>query len=164
MERFVRDIMQTKVLTVHGDLPLHDLERTLLRGGVGSVPVVSREGALEGVVSRSDVVRQLSLEQSLAELGTDAFRDQASDAWAEESLEAIAAALGQRLARLTAQDLMIREVITAMPDEPLAQAAQRLLDHRIHRLPVLQDGRLVGILSSLDFVAEVARGGAPASG
>jgi CBS domain-containing protein len=157
MERLVRDVMQTKVVTVHGDLPLHDLERALLRGGVGSVPVVSREGALEGVVSRSDVVRQLSLEQSLAELGTDAFRDQASEAWAEESLEAIAAALGQRLARLTARDLMIHEVITATPDEPLVQAAQRLLEHRIHRLPVLEAGRLVGILGSLDFVAEFAR-------
>jgi CBS domain-containing protein len=163
MERLVRDAMQTKVVTVHGDLPLHDLERVLLRSGVTSAPVVSHEGALEGVVSRSDVVRQLSLEQSLAELGTDAFRDQASEDWAEESLEAIAAALGQRLAHLTAADLMIRDVITATPDESLIQAARRLLEHRIHRLPVLDGGRLVGILGSLDFVAEFTRDGDRAS-
>jgi CBS domain-containing protein len=53
---------------------------------------------------------------------------------------------------------MIREVFTTEPDEPLERAADRLLEHRIHRLPVLEKGRLVGMLSSLDFVALFASG------
>jgi CBS domain-containing protein len=153
MPDLVRDVMQTDVYTVTARISLPELEHAFLKERVGAVPVVSRDGALEGLVSRSDVVRQLSLEQSLAEAAQDAFREQSDEGWAEASMQAIGAAVGRRITSLCAGDIMIREVFTAQPDEPLERAADRLIEHRIHRLPVLENDRLVGMLSSLDFVA-----------
>ena len=153
MPYLVRDVMETAVYSVSASVSLPDLERAFLKERVGAVPVVARNGDLEGIVSRSDVVRQLSLEQSLAEVAGDVFREQSDEHWAEASAEAIGAAVGRRITSLRAGDIMIREVFTTEPDEPLERAADRLLEHRIHRLPVLQQGRLVGMLSSLDFVA-----------
>ena len=65
--RRARDLMSGPPRTVRPDTSLADLERALLDAGVGGFPVVE-DGRLVGVVSRSDVVRQLSVEQSLAEL------------------------------------------------------------------------------------------------
>jgi CBS domain-containing protein len=158
MPHLVRDVMETAVYSVTANVSLRDPEHAFLRERVGAVPVLTRDGDLEGIVSRSDVVRQLSLEQSLAEVAGDALREQSDEHWAEASIQAIGAAVGHRITSLRAGDIMIREVFTTEPDEPLERAADRLLEHRIHRLPVLEKGRLVGMLSSLDFVALFASG------
>ena len=47
-------------------------------------------------------------------------------------------------------------MLTVPPDLPVAKAAQLLIERRIHRLPVVEDGKLVGIVSSLDFTRIVA--------
>lgn len=158
MPRLVRDVMTTGVYTVTASMSLRDLEHAFLKERVGAVPVVTRSGELEGIVSRSDVVRQLSLEHSMAEVAGDAFREQSDGKWAETSIEAIGAAVGRRITNLRAGDIMIREVFTTEPDAPLERAADILLEHRIHRLPVLEQGRLVGMLTSLDFVVLFASG------
>ncbi|CAH2600910.1 CBS domain-containing protein [Rhodovastum atsumiense] len=54
--------------------------------------------------------------------------------------------------RLCATDVMTREVISVAPDATLMQAAQLMLDHGIGALPVLKDGRLLGIVSEADLV------------
>ncbi|MEN8162055.1 MAG: CBS domain-containing protein [Myxococcota bacterium] len=156
MERNVSDVMQTKVLTVSPDTALPDLERKLLGSRVGALPVVDRDGRLAGIVSRSDVVRQLCLERSLGEAMADVYRDQTDESFAEKAREDVAVAIGKRMEQLSVRDVMIRDVLTAEPTLSLAKAAQRMIERRVHRLPVVEDGRLVGILTSLDLVRVVA--------
>ena len=72
MSRIVRDIMEKDVRSVTPETSLVDLERRLLQARVGALPVVERTGELVGIASRSDVVRQLSVEQSLGEAMADA--------------------------------------------------------------------------------------------
>ncbi len=156
MPKTVADIMQRQVRTIHPDKTLPDLERELLRHHIGAMPVVERGGQLAGIVSRSDVVRQLCLQRSLGEAMADAYRDQTDASFADRSQSAIAGEIGQRMERSRVRDVMIRDVLTVPPDLPVAKAAQLLVERRIHRLPVVEDGKLVGIVSSLDFTRLVA--------
>ncbi len=160
MKRSIADIMQKKVKTIAPDKTLPELERELLRWRIGAMPVVERGGKLVGIVSRSDVVRQLCLERSLGEAMADAYRDQTDASFAAQSESSIAVEVGQRMERLCVRDVMVRDVLTVAPDLPVAKAAQLLIEKRIHRLPVVENGKLVGIVSSLDFTRIVAEASA----
>ena len=161
MPRTVADLMQRKVLTIAPGKSLPELESALLRTRVGAMPVVERSGKMVGIVSCSDVVRQLCLERSLGEAMADAYRDQTDEAFAEKSRRDVAETIGKRMEQLCVRDVMIRDVITVPPDLPLAKAAQLMIERRIHRLPVVEDGKLVGIVSSLDFTRLVAEAPEP---
>jgi CBS domain-containing protein len=159
--RTVADLMQKKVLTISPRKTLPELERALLSSRVGAMPVVERDGRMVGIVSRSDVVRQLCLERSLGEAMADAYRDQTDEKFVEKARRDVAEAIGKRMEHLFVKDVMIRDVITIPPDLPLAEAAQLMIERHIHRLPVVEDGKLVGIVSSLDFTRLVAETPAP---
>jgi CBS domain-containing protein len=58
--------------------------------------------------------------------------------------------------RLRVRDVMISDVLTVPPDLPVTEAAKLLVERRIHRLPVVDGEKLVGIVSSLDFTRVVA--------
>jgi CBS domain-containing protein len=153
VKKLVRDLMKTDVTTVHPDISLPDLQRLFLKAGFGAVPVLDRANHLLGIVSRSDVVRKFSLEQSLAELADSDFDAILGVQDDDDALDSIGAAVGRRLSKLHAEDIMISEVETIGPDDPLSEAAARMVKRHIHRLPVLEQGRLVGIVSAFDFMA-----------
>ncbi len=110
-------------------------------------------GRLVGIVSRSDVVRQLCVEQSVAETLSDYYADLGRCASGPlESFQEIGERVGTRIERLRVKDVMIHELITASPEEPVRDVAATLLARRVHRLPVVDGGRLVGIVTSMDLV------------
>jgi CBS domain-containing protein len=86
----------------------------------------------------------------------DAYRDQTDEAFVEKARRDVAEAIGKRMEQLSVGDVMIRDVVSIAPDLPVAKAAQLMIERRIHRLPVVDDGKLVGIVSSLDFTRLVA--------
>jgi CBS domain-containing protein len=161
MARKVSDVMRTKVLTISPEKLLPDLERKLLCSRVGALPVVDSDGRLVGIVSRSDVVRQLCLERSLGEAMADAYRSHSDDRFAEEAQRDVGGRIGERMEQLAVREVMIRDVLTVEPDLSLAKAAQLMIDRHVHRLPVVEDGRLVGIVSSLDLARVVAESSEP---
>jgi len=153
-----RDAMQTDVHTVEPGMSLADLERRFLSARVTGFPVVEK-GRLVGLVSRSDVVRQLEVEQTQAEVVSDYYRDMGivRDE-PDPDLRAIADRVGQRLEGLKVADVMVHDLITVSPDAPLREVAATLVEHHIHRVPVVEDGRLLGIVSSLDLARLLAEG------
>ena len=60
------------------------------------------------------------------------------------------------LARLTVGAVMTAAVLVVEPDRPIAEAARLLIDHKISALPVVEEGRLVGIVTESDFVRALA--------
>ena len=154
----VRDVMQTQVATLGPDADLRQLDELLLRRRIQGVPVVEGERVV-GIVSRSDVVRQLRAEESRFEAEVDFYlspfdegeRQPAGD---REVGEAVAA----RLRQLRVRDVMTEEVIGLAPDADVAEAAREMTARRIHRLLVLEGDRLLGIVSSLDLLRLVAEG------
>ena len=155
MSETVRELMNSKVMTTSPNTPLPDLQRQFLETRVGALPVVDRDGRLLGIASRSDVVRKYSYEQSLAELaesGFDPIDGDPDDVADANALTAIGAKVGRRLAKTEVADIMITDVVTIEPDASLQDAANRMVSARIHRLPVVEQDRLVGILSAFDFM------------
>lgn len=153
-----RDVMKTSVKTVEPDVLLTDLERRFIAEKVSGYPVVERD-RLVGIVSRSDIVRQLCVEQSLAESVSDYYHGAGDGAGAPPGeLGEIADRVGERLETLRVRDVMIRKLITVGPDLPVAQVARAMADHGIHRVPVTDGDRLVGIISTIDLVRLVADG------
>jgi len=147
-----RDLMQIRVHSVSPELPLVELEQEFTDKRVSGFPVIEA-GQLVGVVSRSDIVRQLDVERQLAENTSDFYWDRSGfHEEPAESIQQIASRLGQSIEELRVRDLMSRHLVAVSPDDSLAVLAQRFLEHHIHRVLVVEHGHLVGIVSALDLL------------
>jgi CBS domain-containing protein len=140
-----RDVMSSPVITAHPETPVVDLARLLVDHCVSAVPVVDG-GRLVGIVSEGDLIRR-------AETGTERRRSW----WL--TLVTSPATLAEDYARShghSAADVMTPEVVTVTPETSLGEIAAVLEERRIKRVPVVHDGRVVGIVSRADLVRVLA--------
>lgn len=151
----VRDLMRSDVDTVRPDTSLVEMERKAIELRVGRFPVVE-DDVVVGVVSRSDVIRALNVERAYEAQQSDFYGHTQSDPIADSS--ARGARIGARVEGMKVADAMVRQVIGAGPDEAITSVARTMAEKRIHRLPVIENGRLVGIITSLDIARAVAEG------
>jgi len=157
----VKDLMETEVVSLRPDLSLSELEEVLIRHRVHGAPVLE-DGKVVGIISRSDVVRQLKLEEERIAASAfylepyEAHEDGAGDP--DEVMEAA----GQRLVNLRVRDMMVRDVVTIAPDASLQELARCMVERRIHRVLVTEGDALLGIVSSHDLVELFASGRARA--
>jgi len=148
----VRDLMQSRVHTVPPGMPLAELDQEFIDKRVSGFPVVDA-GQLVGIVSRADIVRQLELERQLAENVSDFYWDRSGfHEEPVESIQQIANRFGQSLEGLHVRDLMSQHLVVVSADDSLTVLAQRFVEHHIHRVLVVDHGRLEGIVSTLDLV------------
>ncbi len=149
--------MRTKLVTVSPDMPLAEFEDVLLRNKIQGAPVVEG-GRLVGIVSRSDVVRQLKVEE--ARIAASAFYLEPFDADVQraEDHERVLLSAASRLPKLRVRDMMMTDLVTVSPDTPLTEVARRMLDRRVHRVLVTEGETLLGLVSTLDLVALFADG------
>jgi predicted transcriptional regulator len=148
-EKTVREVMRAPVHTVSPDMTLAELDRAFIEKKVGGFPVVANSKIL-GLVTRSDVVRHLFVERSLAEMASGnpaLLPDDANVTVAE-----IAQRVSKRIAEWTVKDLMVRDIVTFAPAQSIREAARAFMSKRIHRAPVVENGEIVGMLTSLDLV------------
>jgi CBS domain-containing protein len=141
--------MTRDVVTVTPETGVQEIARLLWTRGISGVPVVGAGGALVGIVSELDLLvrnANLRIPQYLRVL--DVMIPLGNR---HEFNEELRRALGA-----TAADVMTTEVLSVGPDSDLANAATLMLDKDVNRLPVVADGRLVGIISRADFVRLLA--------
>ena len=154
------DLMQRDPSVASPDWDVAELDRAFFAERCSGFPVVE-SGELVGVVSRSDLVRRLAVEHSREGEISDYFREFApANAQDEAALRrAEARAMAEHLAGCTVADLMSPPTYVVEEDTPIETVAELLVQHHIHRVPVVADGKLVGIVSSLDLVALLAKPG-----
>jgi CBS domain-containing membrane protein len=126
----VRDLMSQPVKAVGPTTPLRDVIQLMVTQGIRHVAVVEDADRLVGLISHRDVLR--SQEGSLS--GTPSEEQTHMNRWIE------------------ARWVMTREVRSVYPETPALEAAETLRSHGYGCLPVLEHGRLVGILTESDFV------------
>lgn len=136
------DIMTTKVISVSESATVRDIARLLLTHGISAVPVVDDEGRPLGMVSEGDLMRRR--EAGTARQAPWWLRAITSDV---ESARGFTKAQG-----LIARDVMTRDVVQVTEDTPLNEIAALLEAHEIKRVPVVRDGRMVGIISRANLV------------
>jgi CBS domain-containing protein len=147
----VADAMASDVVCVEPELTLGEFLRVLLEHGISGAPVVDA-GIPVGVVSKTDVVRALTV--ALEPQGRK-LRVTGSGG---ESIE-LEPQLPAELASLRVREVMSPVVFTLPPDAPLERAAAMMAFEGIHRVPVVAEGRVVGLLTSLDVLRWFARRG-----
>jgi len=140
------DVMVADVITVKPDSDVPDVALLLLSNRISAVPVVDDSGALVGMISEGDLLRR-------DEAGTGHERS-----WWLKLLmgrEILAAEFLKEHSRKVA-DLMTRDVVSAAPDTPVADIATLLERHRIKRVPIVRDGKVVGIVSRANLIQALA--------
>lgn len=138
------DIMTPSVITATPDTPIRELIGLMLSHHVSAIPILDGD-ALVGIVSEGDLIRR-------AELGTERPRR-----WLEliSSRAHLAAEYVHTHGR-TAREVMSPHVITVAENTPIAEIAALLEKHRIKRVPVLRDGKLLGIISRANLLRALA--------
>jgi CBS domain-containing membrane protein len=131
----VRDMMTTEVTTLLRNDKLTLADDIMRLGRIRHLPVLDEDGQLAGIVTQRDLFRG-ALAKALG-YGERAQR--------------------QLMDTLVVKEVMTSEVITTTPDTLLADAAQVLVERKIGCLPVIEAGRLLGIITEGDFVALATR-------
>jgi CBS domain-containing protein len=140
------DVMVTKVIAVGPDACVQDVAHLLLTNRISAVPVVGPDGRLLGIVSEGDLMRR-------AEAGTGRRRS-----WWLAALtgrDVFAAEYVKEHSRKVT-DVMSRSVITARPDTPLRDVANLLERNGIKRVPIVENGKVVGIVSRANLLQALA--------
>ena len=142
----VKDFMTRNVVTVRSDTPFKEIVDLLMEHGIGGLPVVDGD-KLVGIVTETDLLTKPALAEEgrpvLSFLG--ALLGQRSHGWHKKA------------SGMTAGELMTRHVITAGPLDAVDAVARRLVHRNIGRLPVVDHGRLVGIISRRDLLRPFRR-------
>jgi CBS domain-containing protein len=131
--------MSRDVVTVAPETTLKDVTKLLVRHRIAGMPVCVTGGVVVGVVSEADILWK--------ELGLRAGPRSMVDRILELAYEEEA-----RAAATTAGEAMTSPAITVTPGASVARAAELMIEHRVNRLPVVADGRLVGIVARADLV------------
>jgi CBS domain-containing protein len=131
----VRDVMTRGVVTISPDRAVKDAAGMLLEHGIGGLVVVDDAGVVRGVISESDFLPKGRGPSRRRHLGL--VRRPSATKRAEHA----------RITARTVADAMSSPAITIDADRPVAEAATRMLDRGVTRLPVMDNGRMVGIVS-----------------
>jgi CBS domain-containing protein len=139
----VAELMRRSVVTVPTTMPIKDLARLFVEQDISGAPVVDGSGRIEGVVSVGDIVNK--------ERGVVPRSGQRLEWLFGEEADS-----SKRTAR-TAGEAMSRPAVTIGPTSSAAEAARMMVMHGVNRLPVLEDERLVGIVTRSDLLRAFAR-------
>jgi CBS domain-containing protein len=140
-----RDLMTKEMVMVPADMPVTSLAQLLAEQSISAVPVTDAQGGLLGLVTEADLLRRLAGREDPT-VGFLAGLFSNTDA---------RAARYARTHGCEARDIMTTELVTVGPDTTAAHCASLMEKHRIKRLPVLQDGKLAGIVSRSDLLKAV---------
>ena len=132
----VRDVMSDQPRTVHADTPLKEAARTMVRAGLGALPVIDADRRVVGMVSERDIIRHLLTTQVFS--GAD-VRSMMMPGSASRSV----------------RDVMSRQVMCVAPEQPIAEVASLMSNKDVDRVPVVREGQLVGFLTRGDIVRKL---------
>ena len=144
-----REIMSSPVITVSPDTPFKDIVAIMLEHGISGLPIVDEGGRAVGMVTEADLL--LKEEEPRAQPGLIP--------WHGSSLRLERIRDRHRKAEgTTAGTLMTENVVSATEDATVHHLAHLMLTHDINRIPIVRDGRVVGIVTRADILKVFTRG------
>jgi CBS domain-containing protein len=151
MAASVRDIMDAEPATVRPDTPVEEVVRTLRRHELPGLPVVDAEGRCVGMVTEADLV----LPDDEGDLHIPHYINLFGGTIFLEPLSRFEGRLRKAFAS-TAADMMTSDPDTVSPDTTVQDAARIIHESGHNRLPVVEDGRLVGVVTRVDVLGALA--------
>ena len=144
-----RDVMVRAVVTASPDTKVDGLARLMINLRVSGVPVLDPDGRLVGIVEEGDLLRR-------AETGTERHQPRWSEPFSSNAR--VAAEYVKSHARRVA-DIMTREVFSVEETATLGEIVDLMEAKKIKRIPVVHDGKIVGIVGRADLLKVLASGG-----
>ena len=141
------DVMTRSVISARAETPLKEVARLLVHNGISGLPVVNDDGDVVGVVSEADFL--------VKEQGAGALRHRPLSRIRGESPETRAQV--DKLEAVTAGECMTTPAVTIASDRLISEAAATMTARRVNRLPVVDHGRVVGIVTRADLIRAYVR-------
>ncbi len=146
-----QNIMTSEVITVKENATVRELAALLLTSNISGAPVVDDAGKVIGVVTESDLIfqnKKVHLPTAFAILDAFVFLERPEKM--ELELKKIA---GSKVG-----DICSRKLISVGPETELEELATLMAEKKIHTLPVMSEGRLVGVIGKSDIIRTIAQG------
>ncbi len=141
-------IMEKEVISVTPETRISDAVKLFLDHHINGVPVLDDEGRLKGILCQSDLIfaqKNISMPPVFSML--DSFIPLSSSRQLEHELKKIAA--------FTVAQAMVEDPLTVSPETPIAEVASLMVENRYHTLPVVENGKLVGIIGQEDILKQL---------
>ena len=139
------DIMTTEVVTVLPDTPIVEAAKILIEHHFNGLPVVDEEGRLTGIICQDDLIfQQKKIPLPSFFMVLDSFIPLSSEKSIKKEIEKIAA--------VTVASAMTPDPITVDTEAGIEDIASLMIKHDIHSLPILDQGKLVGIIGKEDIL------------
>jgi CBS domain-containing protein len=158
--------MSTPVFSVHPDTSLETLEEQLANRHFGGAVVLAASQVV-GIVTKTDIVRYLTLHRMLSGVVVDYLRKTATlpnrnlgarASSTREEEQAARRALGGQLRGARVRDCMVTGVHSVASNAELEDVAAVMTSKGVHRVPVIDNGKLMGMLTSMDLIRHMASG------
>jgi CBS domain-containing protein len=145
-----KDIMTTNVVTVKPDTSIEELSSLLVKNEISGVPVVDDAGALYGMATENDLIdrnKRLHIPTVVSFLDAAIYLESSKKFEAEV----------KRLAATKVGDICTRKAITLTEDATVTDIATIMSEKKVHLLPVVKNGKIVGIVGKRDVLKAFAR-------
>ncbi len=143
-----RDIMTRDVTTVSADATVAELGRLFIEKQISGAPVVDAGGRLLGIVTENDLISKnsrlhiptvLRLFDAFIPLGTSKLEGEL-----------------RKMTASTVGEICVKKVVTVSEETGIDEIATIMNEKRIHLLPVVKEGKIVGIIGKKDFIRGIA--------
>jgi CBS domain-containing protein len=145
-----RDIMETHVVTVAPENPLSAVHRLFFEEDINGAPVVDEMERVVGVITSKDLLRAAAEERDSARGDPGYFRELLE--FSGPDWESGPEGFIERLRERTVEEHMTEDAVCVPPNASVAQVARTMRQHVVHRVLVVEDDRLMGIISTFDLV------------
>ena len=140
-----KDIMTPKVVTVSPETRIDQAGKLLLENHFNGLPVVDAEGRLQGIICQDDlIVQQKKFPLPSVFTILDGIIPLTSSKHLEKEI--------QKMAAITVGQAMTPDPVTVSPETPLEEIATLMVKKNIHTLPVVDKGKLVGVVGKEDIL------------
>ena len=144
-----KDIMTREVITVRQDTPIKDLAEILWKNRISGVPVLDDNNQVISVVTESDLIDQnkkVHIPTMISLLDSVIFLE--SSKKTEEEIK--------KMSGDTVQDICSSALVSVTEETGLDEIATLMSEKSVHTLPVIQDGKLVGVIGKSDIIRSIA--------
>lgn len=146
-----KDIMSHEVITVQEQTTVRELAEILLAENISGAPVVNASGSVVGVVTESDLIfqnKKVHIPTAMAIFDSFLFLERPETT--EMELKKISGS--------TVADICSKELISVDPDTGLEDLATLMAEKKVHTLPVMDAGQLVGVIGKSDIIRTIVQG------